>query len=243
MSHPLPPVQSDTGLWLELMADDELTADQRLVLVEHLDLHPGLWRDCAMKMMEHQSLIRGLRSASAAATAADSAAGCAHQPGTNQSASFQSAPLRRRPRTFVALLAYALVPCLALVVGVLVTRTVERQRSTRLLGSIIQENVSLASTFQKVNEAETLAEKNMRDVDLLGLYGDRPVMLEIENSARRAVYCTDLQLPGFVIDALLLAGNGIEVREYSPPVLTSSRAGNQRPYYLLEITPPVNPVF
>ena len=59
----LPAVADDLDLWLCLLADNELAAGQRQQLVVYLDQHPEHWRDCGLKLIESQSLVRGLRGA------------------------------------------------------------------------------------------------------------------------------------------------------------------------------------
>ena len=173
-------------LWIDLLVDNELTAQQRRRLIEHLEGRPQLWRSCALAFIDNQVLRSELKSSV--------------EPEQEQTI----LPSRRSgmlgPRLmWVAALAASLV--VAFATGRMTAFTPEDvDTSVRVVA-----NESSPDMFHDPKAANRAT--------FVSLPSSDPALIEIKDDEREAVYYLQQPLPPFLLDTIVMAGHGVRAEQ------------------------------
>jgi hypothetical protein len=245
-------VDADPELWLSALADDELDPRQRSELCLWLEQHPAWWRNCAIALLDQQTLRGGLRAAhgnplvhvngaAVGSVAGSPAPVVAPVEGVSRNAFRRPVAEGRKPSgpapsssvsrmTFLALsacLAAALLAGAGL--GALWWQAGQQQLALR--GQLQQREAD----FQRL--AGELARELLSGPEptLAGLYPGHRVLIEIDDSPSRAIYLTDQPVSGTLLESFVAAGHDVDVQPYASRFQTEPMRELRTPVLAVEV--------
>lgn len=230
---------SSCDLWLELLADDELTSVQRNDLLGYLEQHPQHWRACALAFWDRQCLTRAWGSAAAEQSLTDVKLPCAtsdtelpQRDGRRSTGGWQTR------LAWVVTAALALLTVATITLGVHQWRAANQSELVRLeLTERLAESLAQAEDLQQELVAERTVLRTLRSV-----FPDQPCLIEIESTEDRVVYLTDGRVSEDLVRGLLSLGQ-VEVRPFRPLVETSLWQSMVRPVVAIEVAKNSTQVF
>ncbi len=219
-------------IWVEMLADGELTSTQRTQLYEFLEQYPEYWRCCAMAFWDSMTLknwMPPMLDSGPASSTVDLAMRLKPQLGENSPAGIArdvrlatTRPPRRGTGNHSSLgwvsgivISCAVGVAFCLISGFLYWGWTEA--STKLLASKVQwrQDISRIIDVQELLQAELLAERSSFR-SLGSLFPNQPQLIEIENTPARALFLTDRPLSPELMDWLVRYGTDVQVRPYQP---------------------------
>ena len=172
----LPAIHEDPQLWLEMLADGELSQEERGVVWKYLEANPESWKDCAVAFWDHQFFCRDLKTGESSSVAGK------ERYGTRRTVA---------GRKWGSILGYSgLAALLAFVLGCL------------SYPMMFQKTNSDGSFAERTEKGDDIGELPLRDLPATPVMNPaswvRPnSLIEIENTSTRAVYYFDHRLPRF----------------------------------------------
>ena len=199
----LPPIETDPGFWFDLAIDRELDRDQRAQLLAYLEQCPDANRILAKRLLTEQSIAESIQSAVA---------------GSSQR--IVQLPMRKEPtvRSPKSMSGYVLVATLiGLMLGWMgsgLTRGASDSSANltdaemeSMISDISQRYRNDYELMYQVKVAKIESENRIAMDRLRKTLNHNPTLIEVENSANRAVYYTRHRIPDFLLDAMVLAGH------------------------------------
>ncbi len=227
MTFALPEIESDLELWLSVLADNELDSGQRSRLVQHLELHPENWRACAIALMDQQLIGSQLVHSSAPEPTLQI------EPNwLERNAEKSRAFHRQLNRQRVLVGAVAVVASIGLLLfGAWIVRTgVEQERQAWTL-TLEAKDQLIARLSQRIADEDFLGPSH----SLAGLYPDKPMLIEIENTTDRTLYLTDRPVSDAMLESFAAAGQIVDVNPYQPRLMTSRMRSLSNPVLAVEV--------
>ena len=218
MSLPLADLNSNFGLWLEVLIDDELSPAQRIELIDYLDASPHQWRACAVALMDQQTFSAEFRKFNSASTVNVEA------KKTNVS------PFQTSKTSWIVGLAASIF---ALVAGYAIGQRVENNKQLAVMTELqsIQSNVNQLSGFLISQQQVATRSKSLESI-----YPDHPMLIEIEDSNEKAIFLTDRKLSESMLEAFISAGHEVDVSPYQPRLMTRQMRSLENPVIAVEVT-------
>ncbi len=227
MSLALPEIESDLELWLSVLADNELDSGQRSQLGQYLELHPENWRACAIALMDQQLIESQLVHSSAPEPTLQIESNWLER-------NVQKSSAFRRPLNWRRVLvgAVAVVASIGLLLfGAWKVRTgfeLERQAWTLTLDA---KDQLIARLSQRLADEIFFGPSH----SLAGLYPDKPMLIEIENTTDRTLYLTDRPVSDAMLESFAAAGQIVDVNPYQPRLMTSRMRSLSNPVLAVEV--------
>ena len=227
MSLALPEIESDLELWLSVLADNELDSGQRSRLVQHLESRPENWRACAIVLMDQQLIGSQLFHCGAPEQSSHI------EPSWRDFNALTSRVIRRQVNWRRVLVgAVAVVASIGLLLfGAWKVRTgfeQERQAWT-LTGEAKDQQIA------RLSQRLTVESLFGPSQSLAGLYPDKPMLIEIENTSDRTLYLTDRPVSDAMLESFAAAGQIVDVNPYQPRLMTSRMRSLTNPILAVEV--------
>ena len=250
MNSELPELNHDSALlWIDVIADNELSRQQRLQLLaflEHAD-DVSLWRAMAVAMLDQNSLTTELRAPTAEWVAAGTSPrmpakrngfpALAETPGevspsksVARPAAVEVNPGGRRfyPSLFLA------TTVAMLLVGFAIGNVWNRGLGDQTIADLRQQQSIQTTQVQWL--AAQLQNERQAARTLSSIFPDQSALIEIENSPTHALYLTDRDIPESMVECFVEAGHEVEVRPYEPEFKTELMQSLDKPVLQIEVT-------
>lgn len=252
MHSELPELDFDSApLWIDLVADDELTRVQRqqlLTFLEQVD-DVSLWRSLSIALLDQNTLNSELRVATAELAAnglPELVALKASQngtpsrvivsdrlPGTSQPIELPRHEINSGGRRFYPTLFMATTVAL-LLLGFTLGNLWDRDLGDQTIASLRQQQSIQTTQVQWL--AAQLENERQTSRTLASIFPDQSALIEIENSPTHAIYLTDSDIPESVVECFVEAGHEVEVRSYEPEFTTELMQSLDKPVLQIEVT-------
>lgn len=218
----IPSLCDDPDLWIGLLADNELTPDQRRLLVQHLDNHPDQWRQCAIAMMDQQFLT-GNAGISAFETKT------VRLEKLDDRESMRPFSRKAFPQLIAAIAAAVLVFCAGFAIDNQISkRHYEKQLAQAELNS--RATIDMLSDLYCSTIGQSSTPTQLQDI-----FSNRPTLIELESNEFESIWLTDRQVPDSFLEMLVGSGKSVEIKPYKPRLMTSAMRTFQRPLIAVEV--------
>jgi|GEM_PF-4809939 len=220
----LPEPERDPDLWISVLADDELTLDQRQQFVGFADSNPDVWRECAIALMDAQFLSR---------------------PQTMTLSTAERQPVERllsepsydsRPPSG-AVFRWASIAA-SLVAVFLAGWWISGQRAARQFETSLAElaTQSTAAITTLAGMVESGFNPPARPMSLTDVFDNRPMLVELQDTPEYTLYVTDRAIPQSLLDAMIDAGHDVKLKPYRPRLVPAAMLPAENSLIAIEIS-------